>query len=318
MSGYNMLHHLTVCRWTTAHWVGPRTLVGLWVEGREVSALADSGSQVNTVMPGYVHQYEFPVLPLHDLIDPPNLTGLGGTRTCPLSFVILQVQVNEIAGYDEDVVFLVVPDESEFSQHIPLMIGTCTLGRIVNVIKESELDRLSTSWAMARVSHLLSRWGNVVEDPGMAGDGPAEEGAAAPESPAGQGMDEPVFMKENDRLEPFQTQILECKVKPLIGESTHVMVPPLKAGESQPGQAWPLPPGLHDLHAYTRHKMSSNKVSMVVRNMSESPIFLKKGWSQHLQCHLRSFPQRWKPFWEQKLSRNPCLWLSGRKNCWRS
>ena len=36
-------------------------------------------------------------------------------------------------------------------------------------------------------------------------------------------------------------------------------------------------PQLHVLHAYTRLKMSSSKVSVVVRNMSESPIFLKKG-----------------------------------------
>ena len=93
----------------TAHWVGPETLVGLWVEGREVNTLADSGSQVNTVMPGYVHQYEFPMLPLCDLVDHPlNLIGLGGMRTCPLGLVILWVQVNEIAGNDEDVVFLVV------------------------------------------------------------------------------------------------------------------------------------------------------------------------------------------------------------------
>ena len=84
-------------------------------------------------------------------------------------------------------------------------------------------------------------------------------------------------MKENVRLGPFQTQILEYKVKPLIGESTHVMVIPLKAGESQPGGVWPLPPGLHVLHAYTRLKISNNKVSVVVRNMSESPVFLKKG-----------------------------------------
>ena len=45
------------------------------------------------------------------------------------------------------------------------------------MIKESELDRLSTSWAMVRASCLLSRWGTVVEDPGAARDGPAEEGA---------------------------------------------------------------------------------------------------------------------------------------------
>ena len=36
-------------------------------------------------------------------------------------------------------------------------------------------------------------------------------------------------------------------------------------------------PGLHVLHTYTSLKMSSSKVSMVVRNMFESPIFLKKG-----------------------------------------
>ena len=151
------------------------------------------------------------------------------------------------------------------------------LGRIVSVIKESELDWLSTSWAMPRAFHLSSRWGTVVEDQGVAGDGPAEEGATAPESPVGQEVDQPVFMKENVRLGPFQTQILECKDKQLIGKSAHVMVIPLRAGESQPGRVWPLPPGLHILHAYTRLKMSSNKVSMVVRNMSESPVFLKKG-----------------------------------------
>ena len=227
----------------TAHWVGSKTLVGLQVEGRETDALADSGSQVNTVMPGYVHQCEFPVLPLHDLVNHPlNLVGLGGTRTHPLGFVILRVQVNEIASYDEDVVFLVVPDESKFSRCLPIVTGTCILGRIVNVIKESEMDRLLTPWAMVRASCLLSRQGTVAEDPGAAQDGPTEEGATTLESPIGQDLDKPVFMKENVRLGLFQTQILECKVKPLIGESAQVMVMPLKMGESQPGGAWPLPP----------------------------------------------------------------------------
>ena len=73
-----------------------------------------------------------------------------------------------------------------------------------------------------------------------------------------QDLDEPVFMKENVRLGPFQTQILEYKVKPLIGERTHIMVTPLRAGETQPGGAWPLPSGLHVLHAYTRLKMSGS------------------------------------------------------------
>ena len=258
-----------------AHWVSPATLVRLRVEGREVDALANSGSQVilNTVTSGYVCQHEFPVLLLCDLVDHPlNLVALGGMRTHPLGFVILRVQVNKIAGYNKDVVFLVVP---EFSQHVPIVIGTCMLGRIVNVIKESEMDKLSTPWVMVRASRLLSQWGTVVENLGMAGEGPIEEGAAAAEPLMGQNLDDPVFMRENVRLGSFQTQILECRVKPLIGESAHVMVMPLRASKTQPGGAWPLPPGLHIVHTYTRLKMS--RVSVVVRNMSESSIFLKKG-----------------------------------------
>ena len=84
------------------------------IEGRNVNALADSGSQVNTIMPTFVQQYGFPVLPLEDLVNHPlNLVGLGRKCTSPLRFVILQVQVREIAGYDKDVVFLMVPDESQ-------------------------------------------------------------------------------------------------------------------------------------------------------------------------------------------------------------
>ena len=74
------------------HWIGPETLVDLTIEGRNVNALADSGSQVNTIMPIFVQQYGFPVLLLEDLVDHPlNFVGLGGKQTSPLSFVILHM-----------------------------------------------------------------------------------------------------------------------------------------------------------------------------------------------------------------------------------
>ena len=140
-----------------SHWIGPDTLVDLTKEGRNVNALADSGSQVNMITLAFVQQYEFPVLQLEDLIDHPlNLVGLGGKRTSPLGFVILRIQVREIAGYDEDVVFLVVPDESEFGWRVPLVIGTCIIGWIINITQESDIDCLLMPWAMARMVQLLS------------------------------------------------------------------------------------------------------------------------------------------------------------------
>ena len=83
----------------TSHWIGPEMLVDLTIEGRDVNALADSSSQVNTITPALVQQYGFPILPLEDLVDYPlNLVGLGGKRTSPLGFVILCMQVWGIAA----------------------------------------------------------------------------------------------------------------------------------------------------------------------------------------------------------------------------
>ena len=48
---------------------------------------------------------------------PTTFGGAGWPAdTCPLGFVIARLQVKEVAGYDEDVVFLVVPDESTFGK----------------------------------------------------------------------------------------------------------------------------------------------------------------------------------------------------------
>ena len=55
------------------------------------------------------------------------------------------------------------------------------------------------------------------------------------------------------------------------------MITPLKAGEGQPWDSRQLPLGLHVLHAYTCLKNGSSKVSLMVRNMSDSHVFLKKG-----------------------------------------
>ena len=76
-------------------------------------------------------------------------------------------------------------------------------GRIVNVFKESKLDRLSTPWAMVQASRLC--WQGTadweLED---AGGSLAEGGVATPEASQGQEIDEPVIIEESVKLGPFQ------------------------------------------------------------------------------------------------------------------
>ena len=119
------------------------------------------------------------------------------------------------------------------------------LGRIINVIKESELDQLSTSWAMMQASRLLCWCGTAALEAEDISSAPADEGATTSVASPDQEIDGPVFIKGSLKLGQFQTQIIECKIKPLLGESAHMMVTPLRVYEAQPDGVQPLPPGTH-------------------------------------------------------------------------
>ena len=60
-------------------WVGPEMLVDVMLEGCKVSALADSGSQVNTMTPEFIQEWGYLVLPLDGLVNYPlHLVRLCG------------------------------------------------------------------------------------------------------------------------------------------------------------------------------------------------------------------------------------------------
>ena len=58
---------------------------------------------------------------------------------------------------------------------------------------------------------------------------------------------------------------------------THLMVVPIRCADVESAKACPLPPGLQVLHAYTTLKAGNKHVLIVVQNMMDSAIFLKKG-----------------------------------------
>ena len=74
----------------------------------------------------------------------------------PLGYVIIQVQVDGVQGYDEDQIAIVILDLPNFVARIPVILGTPTISCIVNVMKEKEIDAWAMPWANARVAHLLS------------------------------------------------------------------------------------------------------------------------------------------------------------------
>ena len=124
-----------------------------------------------------------------------------------------------------------------------------------------------------RLARLLSCWLGMAI-PTSEGVETLVEGASG--EPPERSVDELVMVWESICLGPFQMEIIQGQVKPLLGETSYIMITPLRA-EDQSRETKPLPSGLHILHAYTHLKNGSGKVSLVVRNVSDSHIFLKKG-----------------------------------------
>ena len=92
-------------------------------------ALLDNGVQVNTITPRYVKEHSLPVGPITDLMGSKvTCIGLGNAYTRPLGYMIIQVQVDGVWGYDEDQIALIIPDHSNFAMRVPIILGTPTIG----------------------------------------------------------------------------------------------------------------------------------------------------------------------------------------------
>ena len=143
-------------------------------------ALLDNGVQVNTITPRYVKEHSLPVGLIADLMGSKVIcVGLGNAYTRPLGYVVIWVQVDRVQGYDEDQIALIIPDFSNFAVRVPIILGTPTIGQVVNVMREAEMDALAsacgqmqgqhTSWPLRRMTPVKvgndSSWKGMITIP---------------------------------------------------------------------------------------------------------------------------------------------------------
>ena len=161
--------------------------------------------------------------------------------------------MDRVQGYDEDQIALVIPDELKFAEQVPLILGTPTISHIVNVMKEREIDALTTPLANARVAHLLSMhraMTTLLEDQTLKSANP-------------NGYDEVVFMRNAEIIEAFSSWVISVKAeKAYTGECINVMTQALQTEDGT------LP------NAYTESWKGSKYIVMMVRNSMTYPNML--------------------------------------------
>ena len=68
-------------------------------------------------------------------------------------FIMMNVQVPCVKGYNEDQIAIVMEDSG--LKDFQVILGTATIYQVIEVIKESEILELAIPWASSRLSWLM-------------------------------------------------------------------------------------------------------------------------------------------------------------------
>ena len=184
-------------------WLYPANIGTAIINGQLTTVLNDSGARMNVITPEFVKARGLVAGSIRDLNNHAGhipINGAGGKHTEPLGYVMIRVQIPYAPSYDEDQVALIVEDPSLFSRQCSVILGTPTIFRAVQVMKESEMDRIEPAWQHAKAgyeyTHFLMNLEDYPEDcsfPTNTGKNPVE-------------LDEKLLLKKKQVLLLIQTQ----------------------------------------------------------------------------------------------------------------
>ena len=233
-------------------WHGVEKVARMRINGEGCMALLDNGTQINAIMPKYVSDHSLQMGPITYLLSAKvGCIGLGNAYSRSLGYVVIQVQVDGVQGYDEDQIVLVIFDLSNFVAWIPVILGTPTISCVINVMKETEIDALATPWVNARVAHLLvvHRMTAI-----MVGDKFSVE-------PSSDDYDKVVFTWNVETIGAFSSHVVQVRAERAhTSGHINIMTQALQAKDGSFLQ------GLTVQNMYTELRQGSKNAVVVVRN----------------------------------------------------
>ena len=192
----------------------------------------------------------------------PPIRGIGGILVKPTGFVLVNVQVPCVKGYNEDQIVIVLDDLS--MGNCPIILGMPTLYRVMQVIKESDITKLPTPWAMSRFSWLARGLQARVAQTAM------DDIANQVVTPAD--IDEVVRVNHKVQLPPFSHKVINGHTSlTLLGFKMNVMTHGLEKRSPY------LPLGIKILSTYASFTTGSNKVAVVLKNTTNDWVEIMKG-----------------------------------------
>ena len=189
------------------------------------------------------------------------ILGIGGIMVDPEGFVMMNVKVPCVKGYNEDQIAIIMDDPG--MKDCLVILGTPTIFRVMEVIKESEISKLAIPWASSRVSWLMR--GVHAQMSQLTVDDVANK-SVAPLS-----VDEVVQVSHKCKIPPFGHKVIHGSVGLVLqGYRMNVMTHGLE-------KRLPLLPlGVDVPSTYAMLAVGSNRVTVVLRNNTQDWLEIGK------------------------------------------
>ena len=250
-----------------SRFIGPKIWGKALIKDELTTCLLDNGAQLNFITPAYAIERGMDIMSLDRLAQEiggplPLIAGMGGSLVEPTGFVLMNLKVPCVQGYDEDQVVLVMDDPGMVE--CPVILGTSTLYRVMEVIKESEISKLAIPWSSSRISWLMrdvmAKMGRVVMN----------DVANKPISPLD--VNKIVRVASKCTVPPFGHKVIHGRVDLVLrGCKMNVMTHGLE--KRLPA----LPLGIDVQTAYSTLADRGCRVSVILRNNTQDWLEIKKG-----------------------------------------
>ena len=238
------------------HFIGPKNWGKALIDEEMMTCLLDNESQLNFITPAYTHERGMDIMSLDSLAQEmggkiPPIWGIGGIMVDPEGFVMMNVKIPCVKGYNEDQIAIIMDDLG--MKDCPVILGMPMIFRVMEVIKESEISKFAIPWASWRVSWLMQ--GVHVQMSQLAVDDVANK-SVAPLS-----VDKVVQVSHKCKIPPFGHKVIQGSVGLVLqGYRMKVMTHGLEKRS-------PLLPLRVDVQsAYAMLATGSNRVTVVLRN----------------------------------------------------
>ena len=247
--------------------IGPNNLGKALVDDELVTCLLDNGVQLNFIMPTYAQERRMDIMSLEYLAEEIggailHISGIGSISVEPVGFVMMNVKVPSIAGYNKDQIAIVMDDPGMMEWSV--ILGTPTIYWVMEVIKESEISKLAMPWASSQVSWLMR---DVVAKLGQV---MVNDIANKPIAPLH--VDEVVRVASKCTVPSFGHKAIHGKVNLVLhGYKMNMMTYGLEKRSPS------LHLGIDVQTVYATLADGSNRIMVVLRNNTQDWLEIKKG-----------------------------------------